>query len=163
MNNERCHQIEILHARTHTCVYIYTLHVHKNPHLRGSGGETNEIKWKWWWRWWEEGLYLLIDDVTWRECLRGLPRWFRDWGDHFSICSAAPAPCKNPHVGRQFHKVHSGTIMHSVKCSLNLIIPLLCALKTMDNYLAVCRLRNNKRQTCLSSEMHQSAAPSDCQ
>lgn len=53
--------------------------------------------------------------------------------------------------------------MHSAKCSLNLIILLLCAYKTIDNYLAVCRLCNNKRQTCFSSEMYQSAAASDRQ
>jgi len=43
------------------------------------------------------------------------------------------APCKerkkkkNPHAGWIFHKVHSGTIMHSAKCSPELIIPPLCA------------------------------------
>lgn len=33
--------------------------------------------------------------------------------------------------------------MHSAKHSLNLIILPLCARKTMDNYLAVCRLCSN--------------------
>lgn len=47
--------------------------------------------------------------------------------------------------------------MHSAKLSLNLIILALCARKTMDNYLAVCRLcRNvNDKPVCLLKDISQ--------
>lgn len=47
------------------------------------------------------------------------------------------APCKIPTNGWIFHKVHSGTIMHSAKCSLKLIIPLLCLLEN-NRQLSCC-------------------------
>lgn len=47
--------------------------------------------------------------------------------------------------------------MHSAKHSLNLMILPLCARKTMDNYLAVCRLcRNvNDKPACLLKDISQ--------
>lgn len=47
--------------------------------------------------------------------------------------------------------------MHSAKHSLNLIILPLCARKTMDNYLAVCRLRSNinDKPVCLLKDISQ--------
>lgn len=47
--------------------------------------------------------------------------------------------------------------MHSAKRSLNLIILPLCARKTMDNYLAVCRLCSNinDKPVCLQNNISQ--------
>lgn len=40
--------------------------------------------------------HLLIDDVTCRVCLREIPHWFGDWGNHSSICFTALLLVKSP-------------------------------------------------------------------
>lgn len=85
-----------------------------------------------------EGRHLLIDDVTCWECLRRLPCRFRAREDHFSMCSPPPPrpPPPLPPASPIFHKVHSGTIMRSAKCS------------SQPNYPAAPRLENKRQLSC---------------